>query len=404
MYARFKTRKWRAMTEADRIDDYLQRLTPLARSCLLTELERLEVCGDEIPGSAALLEKLRAEFRKNEQTHKGGQAPERVANPSRYFFNPLEPLLVNGAPEHANSGWILRGSLAPIWEWISRDLLPTMARDYVNEMKPLIAADKQQEARRVAAAFQTKVVKYLESTLGSPNGVNQTRIKLATYTASRAVCGDLASMVCVLRVRDTLAKFSDALPSTIEKFDDAQVSRITALLDAFGKDHAEALPFALTLVGQRLKSPWELIRLATKAAPSKNAADIAATPCAIAVPMVLDRLDDSRLALRVALKTERVLVAKQILTEIYDTEYALQVRIDRLDESDWGKRLHYVMNAIAMLVEAEVNRFPDDIDHVLASRSLRSHQSLAGRLTHLAWKGRDALTDGAAFCKKLVGQ
>jgi hypothetical protein len=142
MYARFKTRKWRAMTEADRIDDYLQRLTPLARSCLLTELERLEVCGDEIPGSAALLEKLRAEFRKNEQTHKGGQAPERVANPSRYFFNPLEPLLVNGAPEHANSGWILRGSLAPIWEWISRDLLPTMARDYVNEMKPLIAADK----------------------------------------------------------------------------------------------------------------------------------------------------------------------------------------------------------------------------------------------------------------------
>jgi hypothetical protein len=58
MFARFKTRKWRAMTEAGRIGDYLQRLTPLPRSCLLTELERLEVCGDEIPGSAALLEKI----------------------------------------------------------------------------------------------------------------------------------------------------------------------------------------------------------------------------------------------------------------------------------------------------------------------------------------------------------
>ena len=124
------------MTQSERIEEYLQRLTPLARSNLLTELERLEVCGNEMPGSAPLLEKLRAEFRKNEPTHRSGHAPRRVANPSRYFFTPLEPLLVNGAPEHANSGWILRGSLAPIWEWISRDLLPTMARDYIEENFP----------------------------------------------------------------------------------------------------------------------------------------------------------------------------------------------------------------------------------------------------------------------------
>src|SRR3984893_10091187 len=244
-----------------------------------------------------------------------------------------------------------------------------MAGDYVNEMKPLIAADKQQEARRVAATFQTKVVKYLESTLGSPNGVNQTRIKLATYTASRAVCRDLASMVCVLRVRDGLAKFSDALPATIEKFDDAQVSRITALLDAFGKNHAEALPFAVALVAKRLKAPWELIHLATKAAPGKNAADIAATPYAIAVSMVLDRLDDKRSALRAALKNDRVLVAREILHQIYDTEYALQVRIDLLDQSDWGNRLDSLMKAIAALVEAEGARFPPNVGHVLGSRS-----------------------------------
>jgi hypothetical protein len=33
---------------------------------------------------------------------------------------------------------------------------------------------------------------------------------------------------------------------------------------------------------------------------------------------------------------------------------------------------------------------------------LRSYQSLAGRLTYFAWKGRDALTGGAAYCRKLV--
>ena len=386
------------MTQADRIQEYLKRLTPLARSNLLIELERLEGCGSEIPGSAEILAKLRAEFRKD------GSTQIRVGNPSRYFFAPLEPLLIDGAPEHANFGRILRGSLSPIWEWISRDLLPTMARDYVKGINELIAAGDQREARQVAVTFQTKVVKYLESILGSLDGANQTRVKLATYTASHAAYGDLTKMLCVLRARDVLATLSDALPVTIEKFDDARVSKVTELLDAFGKKHAEALPFALALVAKRLRTPWQLIRLATKAAPSKNAADIAATPYAIVISMVLDRLDDNRSALCVALRNNRVLVCKEILTDIYDTEYALQVRIDLLDESDWGARLHNLMNAIAALVEAEVSRFPDNISHVLGSRSLRSHQSLAERLTYLAWKGRDAMCGGAAYCKKLIGQ
>jgi hypothetical protein len=391
-------RKLRDMIRDDRSVDYLQRLTPQARGSLLTELERLEVCGAEMPGATAILEKLRAEFRTTGQSH------ERVANPSRYFFGPLEPLLIDGAPEHANSGRILRGSLAAIWQWIGRDLLPTMTRDYVDAMIPLIAADKQRDARRVADMFQTKVVKYLESTLGSAEGAGQARAKLAAYTASRAVYGDLTRMLCVLRARDPLAKFNDALPAAIERFDDAQVFNITELLDTLGKKHAEALPFALTMAANRLRTCWQLIRLATKAAPGKNAADIAATPYAVAVSMVLDRLDDKRSALRIALINSRVAVARELLTEIYDIDYALRVRIDQFEESEWGKRLDNLMDAIATLVEAEVSRFPKDVGHVLASRSLRRHQSLAGRLTYLAWKGRDAISGGAAYCMRLVGQ
>jgi hypothetical protein len=386
------------MIQPDRIQEYLQRLTPLARSYLLIELERLELCGAELPGSAALMEKLRAEFRA------GGEAHKRAGNPSRYFFAPLEPLLIDSAPGHANSGRLQRGSLVAIWEWITRDLLPTMARDYANQITELIAADKQREARQAAATFQAKIVKSLENTLGSPDGVAQVRTRLATYTASPAAYGDLTKMLCVLRARDALAKFNDALPAKIDKFEDAQVSKITHLLDAFRKDHAEQIPFALALVAGRLRTSWHLIRLASKAAPSKTAADIAATPYAIAVSMVLDQLDDKRATLRIALKNERILVAKEILADIYDTEYAVRVRIDLLEKSDWGQRLDELMTAIAALVEAEVSRFPENVGHVLGSHSLRSHQSLAGRLTYWAWKGRDVMGDGAAYCRRLVSR
>ena len=184
------------MIEApDRFQEYLKRLTPLARGNLLIELERLQACGSELPGSADILARLRAEFRSD------GSTQNRVGNPSRYFFAPLDPLLVDGAPEHANSGRILRGSLSPIWEWISRDLLPTMARDYAKDIDALMVANNQREARQVAATFQTKIVKYLENTLGSVDGADQTRVKLATYTASPAAYGDLTKMLCVLRAR-----------------------------------------------------------------------------------------------------------------------------------------------------------------------------------------------------------
>ena len=386
------------MTHTDQITNYLRQLTPQARSSLLTELERLEVCGAAIPGAAPVLEKLRAEFRK------GGQSQHRVANPSRHFFSPLEPMLVDGAPDHENSGRIVRGSLAPIWEWISHDLLPTMASDYAAQMKPLIAADDQQAIRKTAATFQTKVFKFLENALNSRDGAERARAKLATYTASRSAFVDLTKMVGVLGARDALAKLNQELPASIVEFEDAQIAAIAGQLDAFGKQNADAIPFALTLVAERLKTFRQLARLATRAAPSMNAADIAATRYAIVVSMVLDRLEDKGVALRAALKNNRILVAKELLTEIYDTEHALQARICWLDQSDWGMRLHRIMNAIAAEVDTEVGKFPEEVGHILESLNLRRRQSLADRLTQMASKGRDALTSGVASCMKLIGQ
>src|SRR3954463_6736195 len=176
-------------TEAPpRISTYLRQLTSQTRSRLLAEIERLKMCGDDTPGFDVILGELRTEFGKSGQTG-------RVANPSPFFFQPLEPLLVDRAPENVNPGQISRGSLSPTWEWISRNLLPTMARDYSHNMKRMIAANNQHEIGKIATAFQTKVVKYLESTLGANGGIDRIRAGLAMYTSSPAVFNDLTKMV-----------------------------------------------------------------------------------------------------------------------------------------------------------------------------------------------------------------
>ena len=386
------------MNEIDRLSEFLQRLTPLSRSCLLSELERLELCGIDMPGSSDIQAKLRAEFRKD------GSTQARATSPSRYFFAPLELLLIDGAPEHANAGRISRNTLTPIWEWICRDLLPTMARDYIKAINDQVTANNPKEVLKTASIFQTKVLKVLENTLASAESTEFARAKLTQYTASRTAFDDVRKMQQVLRAGDALPKFNEKLPEKIAKFDDGQVAQITAQLDAFRKSHPDALPFALALVARRLKTSWELMRLATRTAASKSVADVAATPYASVVPMVLDRLDDKRLALRVALKHNRVLVARDLLADIYDTEYALKVHIDGIEGCEWGVRLQQLMDAIAALVSAEVSRFPSNVGHILGSRRLRSHDTLGGKLSYLAGKGRDAVQDGAAAFRKLIGQ
>src|SRR3954470_9230817 len=94
---------------------------------------------------------------------------------------------------------------------------------------------------------------------------DQTRAKLASYTASRAAYADLTKMLPVLREREALAKFTEALPAKIDKFEGARVAKTAALLEAFRTKHPDLLPFAMALVAARLKTPWHLIRLSHQA-------------------------------------------------------------------------------------------------------------------------------------------
>jgi hypothetical protein len=267
-------------------------------------------------------------------------------------------------------------------------------------MKGLIASNKAKDAQQTAAVFQTKVAKSLEGNLASADGAERARGKLAAYTASPSVYSDLVKIMGALRAREALAGFGKALPDKIAKFDDAQVDKITALLDAFRKKDPAAVPFALALVAGRLKTPRDLMRLAIKPARSRRTADVAATPYAVAVSMVLDQLDDKRIALRVALRKNRVVAGRDILADIDKTEAAVKAGIRELAGSEWGARLRDLRAAIVADVEAEVSRFPDEVGHILQLRGARGDGLLSG----LVWKGRDALSDSAAFCKRLIGQ
>jgi len=380
----------------DRIQGYLRQLTPQERSRLLVEMERLQGCGQGLAGTDDILQALRTEIRGS------GQAAEKVGTPARLFFEALQPVLVEWPPERANRGQISRGSIGVIWEWINQFLLPAMAREYATKSEHLIATNDVRGAQRAAAEFQVKVVKSLENMMKSGEALAQARANFARYTSSPATIDDLNKMISVLRTHEALGAFCTGLPERIKEFDGDVLTRARKQLDVIRNKHSEALPFALSVLTRRLRAPWQVIRLATKIAESKDVAAVAATPYAIAVDMTLDHLNDRRAALCQALRINKVPIAKDILTDIYDIEYAFRVRLDGLAGSDWGTRLDQLMEAVATDLAKEIHNIPGNLHHVLGSRSLHSHDTLAGRLTFLAWKARDALTAPPAALRKML--
>jgi hypothetical protein len=373
----------------ENVTEYLKQLTPQMRSRLLAELERLHLLGESVPRTEAPIAALRAEFRDTGQTH------YRIGDPSRYFFEPLEPVLVNSAPERVNSGQIARGSLAPIWSLVSEKLLPSMASDYVESAKKAIVNNNRGEAQRIAAAFRKKVLTYLNGVLGSADGVATVRAALEACTTSRAIFNDLTKMLRLMHAHEALTEFSGGVPPKIMALHGDALTEVLRRLDALRAKHADVVPFALTIIANRLETPWQLICLATKLAGGKSVSKIAATPYAAAVLIVIDKIDEKRLMLLDALRHNRIALGREILQDIYAIEEAVLAHV-ALDGSDWGRRLNDLMTAIDAALEAEINSLPTDrkhLAHVMESVRMRGAPSLRGPLSNIMRRGRAAFVE-----------
>ncbi|TQF25981.1 hypothetical protein UNPF46_35655 [Bradyrhizobium sp. UNPF46] len=373
---------------AEHLIQYLRQLAPQVRRRLLAELERLHLLGEDIPHSEPLIAALRAEFRNTGQNH------YRVGNPSRYFFEPLEPVLMDGAPERANSGQIARGSLAPIWSLVTEQLLRSMAADYIASANEVISAGRQSEARQMARAFQKKALISLNGLLGSAEGAASLQDGLMAYTSSHATFDDLKKMLRYLDMQRELEDFGGALAPKIARLEGAGLDKVLGLLSGLKARRVDAVPFALTILAKRLETSWELLSVATTPADDRAAARIATGSFAIAVSMVLDQIEEKHLLMQFALRNNRPVRAKEIVGEIYRIEQALRTQIE-LQGSDWARRLDGLMTAVQAAVDAEISSIPGDhrhLTHILESPRLRPGHSFGHKVGHMFEKGWDVVS------------
>jgi hypothetical protein len=318
--------------------------------------------GDEVPGGDLLLQEVRRAVREP-----GAPAP-RIGNPARLFFHPIEPFLIDDAPSRKLKGRIARASLEGIWSWIGRDLMPAEAAAFADEVSGALVADDTAATQRISCAFQDRVAERIEHALAATPSDEKARRRLVGQLGTSRTLDDARDVAEILKQRDAIALIGDQLPGHIRNLADAQLDFAKALLDARAAPHGDLLPYALMLVMSRLAAPWQLIRLAVKAAQSDDAVRIAATPYAAAVAMVLADVERLVGELKADLKRGSAGAVTSLLKCIHDAARGLRSELDLAVDSSWGRQLAAIRAEISSVLKTEIESTPGRLRRLLRPR------------------------------------
>lgn len=218
----------------ERLREYLRALKPQALAMLVAELERGLLRGQEMAGSDLVLQELRTIIRA------AAQPASRIGDAARLFFTPLEPFLVDGRADHKRIARLARVSLDPIWEWISRDLMPAEAKALSEDINRALLADDRVKVEQLVRALHDRAIQRIREALAAAGGSEKAQRKLAVQVGTPRTMDDLATLLRILAVRDALADLARRLPGHIRAFERDQIDQIKTLLDAAAVTKAAA--------------------------------------------------------------------------------------------------------------------------------------------------------------------
>ncbi len=349
----------------ERLREYLRELKPGARALLIAELERNLLRGDDVTGAELILTELRRSFRET------GPKSQRIGDHARLFFQPLEPFLVDDAPDHKHRGRVARSALEPIWLWITNTVMPEEARAFSDQVERALLSSDTDKAESLARAFQDRAVERIQETLQALSKDDKARKRLGVQLGTPRALEDVQAVLTVLKARDALAMLGMQLPGHIKVLTGPSLDSVKALLDSPLASEPDLFVFALVLVMSRMAAPWQLIRLATKAAGSDDSSRIAETPYSLAVTIALAEIERMIAELASDLKSGRGIAVAALLKDVHDAVRGLRTELDMSGEGPWGRQLATIRGEISKLLSAEIELMPGRVRRLMRPRPVK---------------------------------
>ena len=353
----------------ERLREYLKTLKPDARAMLVAELERELLRGEVSAGNEFILQELRRIIRA------AAQPVPRIGDAARMFFMPLEPFLVNGNGDYKRMGRLARGWLEPVWQWISRDLMPAEAKALSEDINRALLANDRNKADQLVRALHDRAILRMKDAVAAVGTDEKARRRFAVQVGAPRAIEDVETLIGILEIRDVLAELGRRLPSHIRNFDQEQIAAVRMQIDAAtasksleGVDAktSDVLLYGLVMVMSRLSSPWQLVRMASRGADGVAAARIGETPYAAAIAVVMSELECVVHELRTEFKAGRPITS--LLRELHDAVRGLRTELDLSADSAWSRQLATVRSAVSNLLKQEIDAAPAKIRRLLRPR------------------------------------
>jgi hypothetical protein len=349
-----------SQTSIERLRDYLAQLPPQAQALLMREFERAIERGEDIAVATFVLGQLRTVVRKADD-----EPRPRTDDPARLTFQPLEPFLVEGSVP-VRPGQIRRASLSPIWQWLIRDGAPDAFKEFEADLARLRDSGTSSDFDKQVRKFQLIAAEAIARIATPVPGDKQ---RALARVGPPDVIEDLLSAGSVLGAHDALETIGGRLPGYLRVLGDSQIVSVTASLAVRDLQTPLVLPFALSLVMQRLSAPWQIIRLAINAAASDDEIRVAATAYGVAVTMALHDLSCVVARLRADIKRGQFGNVAEYLKTIHDGVRGLRTELDLRNDSPWGRQLASIRADISNALQSEIDSVPGRVRRLLRQRA-----------------------------------
>ncbi|HEY0107609.1 MAG TPA: hypothetical protein VGB91_16120 [Rhizomicrobium sp.] len=219
-----------------------------ARLAQAVEVDRL-VDGKSLPHEM-ILESLRPALRR-------AAGADRTPTPLRAFCAPFEDLFSIAPRKTKQQGIIARGSVTPVWAWISQVLLPEQTKDYIRDFKMLALAGKHAEAGARAALFWPAAAQAIQERLADPATARAARVALG----ADLVVADASEMAVLLRVGLDVVQIQTLLPRFVPSLSEDLLWALRKIYDRLVASEPDAAPYVAVIAMHRLGRPWEALKL-----------------------------------------------------------------------------------------------------------------------------------------------
>ncbi len=296
----------------------------------------------------------------------------RTPTPLRAFCLPFEDLFTLHPRKVKQKGSIARGSVTPVWSWLSQALLVEQSKDYIRQFKALTLAGRHADAKACAAEFWSVAASAMQAKLADPAG----RKAALAILNSDLIVADAAEIALLLSVGPDIAELQDVLPKPAPALTDAMLWPLRTIYDRLVATAPDAAPYVAVVTMHRLARPWEALKLPLSISRQTQDTLISSTDMGLVGEIIFGDIENYGAAVRAARPPAFDAAALlDNLSHFTALSSGIVKGIEMRRDGKWGQRLMKDRAALAEVMDGFMERAPKEL---AAALPMQKSGSFAG--------------------------